>query len=455
MLSIQIENAPNELALLGEYPVISKRQVFVGEEQSEIAVPAELIFKDGNPDIYDDVQSRNFFRLFLKANKLTFQAAGFLGLIPINDNVAIEVRARVPVDNLERLLMLTPQYAPEILRGRLRNFGLNSVTIPSLLDLLAVRLLDAVNEVRAEGLHYWYTQREHFNSSPRGRILPFQSVKLQNSTGRRLAVVSSAFERTFDTAPNRCLRLAVKRLHDVYRGMRDRKGARGIASQLAIAGSYLEIAKLDYSLDFLSDPLVKDPRLLPTTKSSYSGALSVAKMILQNQSVRIRGQAQDVSLPSVLVNMEEVFEGYLRAVLTKHLNTNELSVLDGNLNEPAGAARPFFDNHTIKARPATPDVVIRRVSPQASTEFLIDAKYKPVQNFPDRDDINQILAYALVYGCRRVALAYPRRRAIEPSIVSVGTVAGIEVFKISLDLGSTNLQEEEKQLADAIRPFCN
>jgi 5-methylcytosine-specific restriction enzyme subunit McrC len=440
--------------LLDEYPVITKRQVFVGEEQGEIPVPIELIFKDGKLDIYEDVLRRNFFRLFLKTNKLIFQAAGFLGIIPINDSVAIEVRARVPVDNLERLLQLTPQYTPEILRGRLRNFGLNSVTVPSLLDLLATRLLDAVKEVRAEGLHYLYTQRVHFNSSPAGRILPFQSAKLQNSTGRRLAVASSAFVRTFDTAPNRCLRLSVKILHDVYQGMRNRKGARVIASQLAIAGSYLEIAKLDYSLDFLSDPLVRNPWLLPTTRSSYSSALSVAKMILKNQSVNIRSQGPDILLSSLLVNMEEVFEGYLRAVLTKHLNTNELSVLDGNLNEPAGAARPFFDEDTIKGRPATPDVVIGRLSPQASTELLIDAKYKPVQNLPDREDINQILAYTLVYGCGRVALAYRRRRATESNIMSIGTVAGIEIFKISVDLGAVDLQEEEKQLADAIRPFC-
>ena len=458
MPQIHTENAPDPNApdptITAQQVATPKREVFVGEEQGEIPVPVEFLFKNGKPNIYDDVLNRNFFRFFLKGDKLIFQAAGFLGLIPINDGVAIEVRSRVPVANLERLLLLTPQYSPEILRDRLRNFGLSSVSLPSLLDLLATRLLDAVKEVRAEGLHYWYVQRSQFGSSPTGRIRPFESAKLQASTGRRLAIASSAFERTFDTAPNRCLRLALRHLHDVYRGMRNREGARGIASQLAIEEGYLAVAKLDHTQHFLADALVKAPQLLPSTKSSYSAALSVAKMVLQHESVNIRSQTSDVSLSSVLVNMEDVFEGYLRAVLDKHLSGRRCSVLDGNLNEPAGAARLLFDDGT-KSNRVTPDVVLTKLSPQVSTEFIIDAKYKPPQSVPDRDDLNQVLVYGLVYGCKRVALAYPRRRATEPNLLLIGKVAGIEIFKVCVDLSAPDLQQEEKRLADAIKPFCS
>ena len=141
-------------------------------------------------------------------------------------------------------------------------------------------------------------------------------------------------------------------------------------------------------------------------------------------------------------------------MLASHLVGHGCSVLDGNLNEPAGAARPLFEDGG-KGNRVTPDVVIRRLSPQVSTEFVIDAKYKLPQNVPDRDDLNQVLAYGLVYGCRRVALAYPRRRTSEPNIVSVGTIAGIAIFKIQIDLSAADLQQEEKRLADALKPFCS
>lgn len=431
---------------------VPKRQVFVGEEQTEITVPLDLIIKGTEVNLYDEILSRNLFRMFLRGRRLVLQAGGFLGLIPINENVSIEVRARVPIANLERLLLLSPEYAPEILHGHLRDFGLGSIPTPSLLDLLANRLLDAIASIRAEGLHYEYCQRKHFSSMPRGRILPFESVRSQIKTGRRLAVAFSAFERSFDTGPNRCLRLAVCRLLNIFRGMRNRKGARAMAAELGIADSYLAAAELEWSAQSLLHPCVRDPRLLPSSKSSYLSALPIAKVILQNQGLAIRSQAHDILLPSVLVNMEDVFERYFRAVLSNRLGTPDLAVLDGNLAEPAGACRPLFDDSLpgSRANRATPDVVIRKTSSGVSNELVIDAKYKPTRQ-PDRDDINQVLVYGLVYGCRRVGLAYPRRGASEPSVERIGRVSGIEVFRISVDLGATNLLEEEQRLVAAVR----
>ena len=64
-------------------------------------------------------------------------------------------------------------------------------------------------------------------------------------------------------------------------------------------------------------------------------------------------------------------------------------------------------HEAAKVIPAKPDVVINRGSPLATTELVIDAKYKPPSSQPDREDINQILVYSKVYKCKKVALAYP------------------------------------------------
>jgi len=190
------------LTSIGSRPII-KRTVYPGEEQSEIHVPIESILHGNELDIYPDVLNKNFFRLHLKGNRIAFQAAGFLGVIPLNDGVAIEVRSRVPLANLERMLLLAPRYAPEILERHLKEFGLGDIQTPSLLDLLALRLLGSIEAVRAEGLHYEYENLKHRGPMPHGRIIPFESASWQAKTGDRMSVTYTAFERTFDTAANR------------------------------------------------------------------------------------------------------------------------------------------------------------------------------------------------------------------------------------------------------------
>src|SRR5690349_2513384 len=170
----------------GIVSALTKRTVYSGEEQSEIRVPLESIVRGDTLDIYPDVLNKNFLRLNLKGNRIAFQAAGFLGVIPLNDSIAIEVRSRVPLANLERILLLVPCYAPEILERRKRDFGLGETPTPSLLDLLAIRLLEAIEAIRAEGLHYEYENRKHRGPMPHGRIIPFESMSWQAKTGNQM-----------------------------------------------------------------------------------------------------------------------------------------------------------------------------------------------------------------------------------------------------------------------------
>ena len=46
------------------------------------------------------------------------------------------------------------------------------------------------------------------------------------------------------------------------------------------------------------------------------------------------------------------------------------------------------------------------------------------------------------------------RGASEPSVAAIGTVAGTEIFKISVDLGAHDLKSEEQRLATALGPLC-
>jgi McrBC 5-methylcytosine restriction system component len=254
--------------------------VFSAEEHGEINIPLELVFKNNSLNIYEAVLGHNYFRIHLRSNRLVVQAGGFLGLFPLNDFVAVEVRARVPVSNLERILLYAPQYTPEYLPEHLQSFAVGSIATPSLLDVLAQRLLQAVEQIYSEGLHYEYRQRHRIGSTPRGRLLPFASARHQATSRQVLAVASSSFERTYDTALNRCLRFALRTLLNTFRGMKDRKGARAIESRLAVADAHFQHVDLDHSMRFLDDSLIHDTSRLPATRASYGLALPVARVIL-------------------------------------------------------------------------------------------------------------------------------------------------------------------------------
>jgi 5-methylcytosine-specific restriction enzyme subunit McrC len=430
-----------------------RRAVYPGEEQGEIPIPLDCVFRGNALDIYPDVLNQNFFRLHLKSDRIIFQAAGFLGLIPLNDKVAIEVRSRVPIGNLERILHVASPYAAKVLPLHKRSFGFAESPTPSLIDLLSIRLLELVDQLRSEGQHYEYENKTSRGEMPHGRIMPFASASYRARTGAQVDVIYSAFERSYDTAPNRCLRMALRKLRDIYRGMRNRPGARSIASRLARAEENFSHAKVDYALRFLTSPSVIDPTRLAESKQAYSPAIDLAKSILSMKGINVRSRDREMVLPSVLINMEDVFEQYFRTFTKLELIRNGFFVLDGNASAPSGASRPLFDpvDGISKEARAKPDVVINRSSVPGITELIIDAKYKPPGTQPEREDLNQLLVYSVVYRCGRVALAYPRRKVSEAPVQKVGTISGVEIFKILVDLNAADLAGEEANVSRAVR----
>jgi hypothetical protein len=61
------------------------------------------------------------------------------------------------------------------------------------------------------------------------------------------------------------------------------------------------------------DPLVRDPSRLPLSHSYYDNALRVAVAIISNCGIRLQsGDGQFVVLDTLLINLDQVFERYIR-----------------------------------------------------------------------------------------------------------------------------------------------
>src|SRR5262249_45193165 len=126
----------------------------------------------------------------------------------------------------------------------------------------------------------------------------------------------------------------------------------------------------------------------------FKRALRLARLIVSGEGVELPIGGSDVALPSFLVNMESVFEEYVRHVAQRQFM--DLEVLNGNDE----GAKPLFDDR--RSPPANPDVVVRQLT--GDHALVLEAKYKTAEN---RDDINQVLGYALSYRLPRIVIVLP------------------------------------------------
>src|SRR5690349_17472129 len=74
----------------------TQRTVYPAVEYETVEIPLKEVINQNRLEVYPQIQGRDFFRIYLKRDRLIFQAGGFFGLIPINDRVALDVRSRVP-----------------------------------------------------------------------------------------------------------------------------------------------------------------------------------------------------------------------------------------------------------------------------------------------------------------------------------------------------------------------
>lgn len=433
-----------------EQPVDGQgRRIFSGVEHGEIELPAHLLFAGGDLEVYESIASRNLFRVYAKSGRLVVQAGKAIGLIPLNDRVALEVRSRVPIRNLERLLCLADSYEPHVLTFQ-RSYGESTDVPDSILDVMADALLDAVDSLREEG-HFKTYNRVMAKGAPAGRILPLQSALAQIKSGAPVAVFAR-FERTVFNAVNRHIKAALFTLSDIYLGIRERVGTRKRIGRLARAlQAFSDIPRREAVPQF-GDLFVREPDRLPSFRPQLGQAVRLSSLLLQSTGLTIRGASGPVSAPSILISMEDVFERYVRQFSRAHSgHIPNLQVLDGNVPPPQGGAGVLFTKpHSAFGNPkSTPDTMFVR---DGAVRAIIETKYKPCRGLPERDELNQAITYGLSFECPHVILTYPAYDGsvgIEP----LGEVGSVKVYKATVSLGAPNLEEAEAEFSKHLLPL--
>ncbi len=310
--------------------------------------------------------------------------------------------------------------------GLARQYKLTVSTAPPLLEAMSCVFIAHLQDMEVAGLHKTYINISEPESILKGQIRFQESMHRLWSRGKRHIAFASYFELTANIPENQLLCYAC---HSLIRHFL----ALGFApGTLKVLGEFKELfLRAGVTLRLPLKDEIQEAGLSPT----HISAIRLANALIARQGVELPLGGTDIFLPSFLIDMETLFEEYVLRVLGRYLT--ECRVVGAE-----EAAKSLFDDETLPE--AKPDVVIY----SGETALAVgDVKYKPRYT---REDLNQVITYALSYGVTDSVLFLPALAEREAGLTEIGKIRGIQVYQYALWLGSAELLQEAKRMANSI-----
>ncbi len=164
------------------------------EERKEIDIAISEVVKDGGElNILPNV--RKYFSIDYKPknDKLTLVAGGFIGLIPINSELAIEIKPKFSISNLTRMVAIAEDNF-NTLSFFSKNYRESGNFSPVLFEFMAECLANELQTLEEEGLLKDYLLTKENTHKIRGRINVNDSIKSLWSHGHFNKASVSYFE---------------------------------------------------------------------------------------------------------------------------------------------------------------------------------------------------------------------------------------------------------------------
>lgn len=421
-----------------ELKSLKEPTIYRGREHTEVAIPLAAMLQNGRLNIFEEVRGKNYFQIYSRGVDLVFQCGGYVGLIPINEDVAIEVAPRVNISNLDRILQ---QAGASHTIFTLINRGYAASGEASyLIDLLADALITGVEEIVEWGKHKEYGRRIYHGHPRSGRILVKETSRLRAKNPGTVSASTSRFERGSENIFNVCIRFALEHLIQTLSSGSESRHSRRVSRLNVAWQNFPEIEAKGNALFIAAE--VERRISYERLSVPYVKTLPLANAILRSLGPSQRNLPPSFSLGSLIFDVADAFERYIRFCLAEHCSA---WVVDGNLAAPTGAKQLLFpgSRHALTRNVhTTPDVLIR--DDQGAAFCVLDVKYKPYSGMPDRSDINQALTYALAYGVAICGLVYPSNVAAG-RVDDFGKVGGVAFYGFSIGLNAPDLLQEERR----------
>ncbi|MFT4086184.1 MAG: hypothetical protein QM658_03365 [Gordonia sp. (in: high G+C Gram-positive bacteria)] len=433
-----------------------ERQFVTCKEYAEIEVaPEQVMTSGGRLRIPDEVLGR-YVATDFKDGRLRVRALGVSGVFALTEDITVQVRPRFPLTNLTHMVSVCG-YVPTALAA-MRAYRPTDRWEDWMLDVVTDAFLVATETIEERGLLRTYRRRTDESSYPHGRIEMGATINRFASRGIDHKAVYSWFEKSADNPANRCLRAAALQLHGLYGSKALEKGTRERISRLGNALRLLDEAGDDRHRSFMDDSLVRGAVELPESREYYRQALDLAMIALEGRGLDLDAAAGPVSMGSLLVKTEDLFEDFVRLSLQRALAEHpELSVLDGNVAPGKRALYERIPDDVLAALPqhlpvgkgkvpdATPDVLFEDEA--GAVPLVADVKYTNVDRYAERSELEQVMVYGVRYDSPVVVTIHPRRRNAVGGLVVSGRIGDIVVAQYRVDLAADDLDAEMDAMA--------
>lgn len=416
-------------------------KVIEATERGQISIPiADVIESKGMFRFLEETKGKGYFDVDFKNGELVLVAGNFIGQIPITSDLAINVKPKVPISNLARLIGIANQPVRSLDFFR-RRYRISSETAATINEAIAQSFATSLRDLHNEGVFRQYVTESARLSSLKGR--PNVGVYLRRSVARGAPMRVPCVYHTFsaDTPFNQVIKKAIVVIGDAIANggtqkqslIRELSHFHDLLESVRGDVDYRVIEKVKYDLAHVRLPLLRE---------YYVQILDIALLILEGHGVELAGASGDRAMHSLVVNLEDAFENYLLQVLRSSaaIASAKLSVKSGNSE---GMKSLFTDNNKYDAKP---DYVIVG---EEDAIVIGDAKYKTKVAETDR---YQLISHALSYGASKAFFVTPRPSDSPAGPVKIGEIGpmSLELYHYYFDVDAENLAEEETRFCEWI-----
>lgn len=412
------------------------------EERKEIDIAISEVVKEGGKlNILPNV--KNYFSIDYKPknDKLSLVAGGYIGLIPINGELAIEIKPKFSISNLTRIVAIAEDNFNTLnfFSKKYRETGDSSSVV---FEFMAECLANELQTLEEEGLLKDYLLKKENTHKIRGRINVNDSIKSLWSHGHFNKASVSYFDFTPDNPFNRLIKLTLKFCIEELSAIDSDK--KSLRDSLIGFYSMFDAVSLDAGSHAFNEVYAAiESDKVSVLRRYYVNICEICRLILNRRGVSFDEDGDDLELNSFTLDMASIFEKYLLNSLriNRHFFSDGTNILDGNKE----GRKKLYNQPSIANSDAKPDMVFKTTG---GCSIIADAKYKIKSKDSDR---YQVISHALSYGSKIAILILPKDDSYTgESLVKLGSVGNeykIDVFEYYFNLASSDLLAEEELLS--------
>ena len=400
-------------------------------EFEELSVRVSALLEDGELRLDERITTKGYLSAAMKDGQISLRATKYVGTIPLTAGISVRVKPRATIANLSYMLVRSG-VIPTAISGFSRGYLPRFTATDNVEKIYGRSLVNGAKLIAKRGFMKEYM---HPQNPPlwRGRLLASDTVRRHASKGVRYRHEFDHSTLSSSTIENIALKAALSRTKDWFVA-NDRRNPI-IGEMKSILHDLWPVVPWDRRNSDLVSQLAQHIRTLSPQLPHYRDPLWASFLILQGSLPEI-GSDGFVSLDSLIINISDVFEAYLRNELAERLRPQGYVVEDGN-KVPTSLFKDA-EGYTVH-----PDIVIKK---DGAVVALLDAKYKPD---PKEQDRYEVLSFMDALGIGVGGFVCP---AIETDTSRYlgETAAGKHLFSLRYDMGITDPTAESDRFAQNV-----